>query len=72
MTHYPYWFTYLYFESKDKWVELGIGNGDSIIRTSTITGPPPDMIHHPYWFIIHTDSLIRALKVRINESTLIR
>jgi hypothetical protein len=29
LTHYPYWFTYPYFFSTDKWVDLGIGSTDS-------------------------------------------
>jgi len=26
LTHYPYWFTYPYFKSMDKWVDLGVGS----------------------------------------------
>ncbi len=63
LTHYPYWFTYPYFKSTDKWVDLGISNWDSTIRTSTVTGTPLQ------WFTISTDLLIRIKKVRISEST---
>jgi len=41
--HYMYRFSYLYrlyFKSTEKLVNLGIGNRDSIIRTTNITRTP--------------------------------
>jgi len=61
LTHYPYWFSYLYFKFTDKWVDLGIGSTDSGI-TVYIEFPQHKIIHANEELKISLDQLTQKIK----------